>query len=429
MCPEQARRRNYQPIILIGAGGHCKACIDVIEQEGRFRIAGLVDVQEKLHEKVYDYEVMATYEDLPRLVDEFRFFLLTLGQMRSLENRIHLFDSLTEMGAQFPVIVSPLAYVSKHASIGKGTIVMHRALVNAGAHVGMNCIINCNAIVGHDAAVSDHCHIAMGAVVSWETKIQIGTFFESNSRPQQQIEIRGSHIIDGETKSVDHSSVLQSAQEIKLAVFGASGFSRETADILLCFAAGELIFIDLHPVKKVYFGFPIVSESEVPQLQKEGFLFAIGLGNNKDRKRIYEKFASLSFPNIIHPSATFGFRMSKAIANKKGNIITAGVRLANNIKMGNFGIFNLNSTVGHDCIIGDFVNIAPGANVSGNVSLAEGSYVGTSAAILQGKSDNNKMEIGRFATVGAGAVVTKNVPDRATVVGMPAKDIQSRVAL
>ena len=138
-------------IILIGGGGHCKSCIDVIEQEGKYRIAGIVDMAEKMHQKVLGYEVIATNDDLPHLVKEYENFLITLGQIKSPDKRIRIFQTLKESEAKLPIIISPFAYVSKHAEIGDGTIIIHNALINAGAKIGSNCIINTKALVEHDA--------------------------------------------------------------------------------------------------------------------------------------------------------------------------------------------------------------------------------------------------------------------------------------
>jgi len=168
-------------IILIGGGGHCKSCIDVIEQEGKYQTAGIVDLPEKLHEKIFGYEVIATDDELPLLAKEYSNFLITIGQIRSANQRILLFNRLRELGARFPVIFSPLCYVSKHASVAEGTIVMHHALVNAGAKVGANCIINTKALIEHDAVIEDHCHIATAAIVNGGVKIKSGTFFGSNA--------------------------------------------------------------------------------------------------------------------------------------------------------------------------------------------------------------------------------------------------------
>ena len=176
-------------LILVGGGGHCKSCIDVIEQEGIFQIAGIVDVSEKLNEKILSYEIIATDDDLPELVKEYDYFLITLGQIKSPEKRIKLFETLKDLGVKLPVIISPLAYVSKHAQIAEGTIVMHYALINAGAQIGKNCIINTRALIEHDARIGDHCHIATASVINGGAKIGQGTFFGSNAVIKEYIEI------------------------------------------------------------------------------------------------------------------------------------------------------------------------------------------------------------------------------------------------
>jgi sugar O-acyltransferase (sialic acid O-acetyltransferase NeuD family) len=170
-----------EQILLIGGGGHCKSCIDVIEQEGLFAIADIVDLPEKFGEKVFCYPVLGTDEELPDLVKSCPKVLITLGQIKSPVRRMKLFNDLQQMGALFPVIQSPLAYISPHAQVADGTIIMHHALINAGAQVGRNCIINTKALVEHDAIIEDHCHISTGAVVNGGVKIGSGSFFGSNA--------------------------------------------------------------------------------------------------------------------------------------------------------------------------------------------------------------------------------------------------------
>jgi len=91
-------------IILVGGGGHCKSCIDVIEQEGKYQIAGIVDLPEKLHEKILGYEIIATDEELLVMAKQYSSFLITIGQIRSATKRILLFNRLRELGARFPII-------------------------------------------------------------------------------------------------------------------------------------------------------------------------------------------------------------------------------------------------------------------------------------------------------------------------------------
>ena len=166
-------------IILIGAGGHAHACIDVIEQQGQYRIAGLVGMKEEMHTRHLGYEVIATDDDLAQLATDYQYAFIALGQIRTPDSRVRLYQQATSLGFQLPVIVAPTAYVSRHATLGAGTIVMHSAIVNAGARVGNNCIINTRALVEHDAIVGDQCHISTGAVVNGGVSIGVGSFVGS----------------------------------------------------------------------------------------------------------------------------------------------------------------------------------------------------------------------------------------------------------
>lgn len=182
-------------IILIGGGGHCKACIDVIEQEGKYKIAGIIDLPEMLHQKVFGYEIIASDKDLPTLVKEYRYFLITLGQVETANKRIGNFVKLYATSAVLPRIISPFAYVSEYSKIGKGTIIMHHALVNAGAEIGNNCIINSKAVIEHDAIIEDHCHISTGAIINGGARVGTGTFVGSLATIREYIEIGKNSVI------------------------------------------------------------------------------------------------------------------------------------------------------------------------------------------------------------------------------------------
>jgi len=175
-------------IVLVGGGGHCASVIDVIEQEGKFSIAGIVDRQ-NIGSKVLGYTIIASDSDLPRLAKEYRNFLITVGHIESNEARTRLFGELKKSGILFPTIISPIAYVSKYATIGEGTIVMHNAFVNANAKIGKNTIINTAAIVEHDATIGDHCHLSTAAVVNGGCTIGDHTFIGSNAMVKQYLAI------------------------------------------------------------------------------------------------------------------------------------------------------------------------------------------------------------------------------------------------
>ncbi len=176
-------------IILIGGGGHCKSVIDVIEQEGQFKIAGILDKSELLGTNVLGYPVIGNDSDLDDLAREYRYILVTVGQIKSPSLRIKLFDLATEAGFILPNIISPNAYVSQHASIGSGVVVMHDAVVNTNAKIGDNCIINTKSLVEHDSDIGDHCHISTCATINGGVKVGVGCFIGSGAITKESITV------------------------------------------------------------------------------------------------------------------------------------------------------------------------------------------------------------------------------------------------
>ncbi len=168
-------------LILIGAGGHCRSCIDVVELEGRYTIAGIIGRGEELGTAVLGHPVTHTDDDLPALVKEGHAFLVTIGQIGAPGRRKEIFEGLKALGAVFATVVSPRSYLSGHARVGVGSIVMHHAMVNAAAVIGANCIINSKSLVEHDAEVGDHCHVATTAVVNGGVRIGEGSFIGSGA--------------------------------------------------------------------------------------------------------------------------------------------------------------------------------------------------------------------------------------------------------
>jgi len=176
-------------IILIGGGGHCKSVIDVIEQEGRFKIVGIVDKAELLGSSVLGYSVIGNDSDLDSLVKTYQYALITVGQIRSPLLRIKLFKMAIKAGFKFPKVISPRAYVSKHAAIGDGTIVMHDALINANTTIGDNCIINSKALIEHDCTISKHCHISTNATINGGVTVESRCFVGSSVTTKELITI------------------------------------------------------------------------------------------------------------------------------------------------------------------------------------------------------------------------------------------------
>ncbi len=153
-------------LILVGGGGHCRSCIDVIESSDAFTIQGIIDVPSKAGQDVLKYPVIGSDDDLPRLVKTGAYFLVTVGHVQDLKPRARVIAALKELKAKLATVVSSHARVSRYAQLGEGTVVMHQAVINSAAVIGANCIVNTGAIVEHDTAVGDQVHISTGSVIN-----------------------------------------------------------------------------------------------------------------------------------------------------------------------------------------------------------------------------------------------------------------------
>ena len=184
-----------EKIILVGGGGHCLSCIDVIESEGKFTIEGIVDIKARIGEKVAGYPVIASDDDFAELVKKYKNFIITIGQIKNGQIRLNKFAELKKLGAKFPVIISSRAHVSRTASIDEGSIVMHDAVVNSLSKIGKNCIINSKSLIEHEATIGDNVHVATGAIVNGQCKIGSEVFLGSGSILTNNINIADKVII------------------------------------------------------------------------------------------------------------------------------------------------------------------------------------------------------------------------------------------
>ncbi len=191
-------------ILLVGAGGHAQSCMDVIEAEGRWRIRGLLGGAAEVGSERMGYPVLGTDSDMERMYQPGSAGLVCMGQIKSADLRMQLFSRLRSLGYRLPVVVAPTAWVSPHASVGAGSIIMHGAIVNAGATIGENCIINSRALVEHGAAVGHHCHISTGAILNGEVQVGEGSFIGSGSKIREGIRV-GQRCIVGLGASVFRS--------------------------------------------------------------------------------------------------------------------------------------------------------------------------------------------------------------------------------
>lgn len=139
----------------------------------------------------------------------------------------------------------------------------------------------------------------------------------------------------------------------------------------------------------------------------------IAIGNSKVREELVKEISKYNCKQatLIHPNVVMDKRSNTV---GKGCIICANSIITVNVNIGNYVIINLDSTVGHDTRLNDFVTLYPSVNVSGCCTIGKCVELGTGSQIIQGKS------IGDYSIIGAGSVVIKNIDSNRTAVGVPA---------
>ncbi|MGK0724371.1 acetyltransferase [Aerococcus urinaeequi] len=142
----------------------------------------------------------------------------------------------------------------------------------------------------------------------------------------------------------------------------------------------------------------------------------IAIANPFIRREVYNKLKDTKniFPTLIHPSVIY----SDSVTFGQGVIVSAGSIVTIDITIEDFVIIDRGCNIGHDTKISKFSTLLPSTTVSGNVHIEENLLIGTGSTIIQG------LTIGKKSIVGAGAVVTKNIPKNCTAVGVPAKPIK-----
>lgn len=194
---------------------------------------------------------------------------------------------------------------------------------------------------------------------------------------------------------------------IPMVLYGASGHAKVIVDILEANDIKIDYIVDDNPEITDFLGY------EVRRNTGKYEEAIISIGSSEIRKRVSESIKVERYLTVVHPTSVISPRASVA----EGSVVMQGTIIQSCAQIGRHCIINTGASVDHDCRISDFVHIAPQAVLSGNVEVGECSWIGVGAVVKQG------IRIGRNCMVGAGAVVVKNVPDGATVVGVPAREI------
>lgn len=208
-----------------------------------------------------------------------------------------------------------------------------------------------------------------------------------------------------------------------LIIIGAGGFAREVAWLTEAINKKKkkwnlLGFVDDNTelIGKSLNGYKVLGTLDYLKEVKDDVYLVIAIGSSSIRKDIANRISKKNYAILIHPE----INMSKFNDIGEGTIICKDTILTVNIKVGKHVIINLDCTIGHDCVIEDYVTIFPSANISGQTLIREGTEIGTSCFILQG------VKIGEQVKLGAGAVVIKDIEGNCVAVGNPAKKIKDK---
>lgn len=207
----------------------------------------------------------------------------------------------------------------------------------------------------------------------------------------------------------------------RILIIGAGGHGKVVAEILRARGTEPGGFVDADEALwgTQVLGLPVLGGMN--HLEKiarhHGLASAIvAIGDNRVRQEVAREVerAGLKLASAVHPSAT----ISPTVRLGRGVVVCMGAAICVQAQVGDLAIINTNATVDHECEIGPAAHICPNASLAGRVMVAQGAFVGIGSSVIQCRS------IGEWATVGAGAVVTRDIPAHSTAVGVPARVIR-----
>ena len=203
-------------------------------------------------------------------------------------------------------------------------------------------------------------------------------------------------------------------------VYSAGGYAREFRRLIrLQYPGEEVVLVDDGP------GEGHISYAEALAHPKRGeAAFVIGFANPALRRRMTERVLADGFPlfSVCAPNAVVS---DEAIVGESSVISDFSIVQSNDVRIGRSFHANVFCNVGHDCVLGDFVTLAPRVIVNGRIEIEDDVYIGTGATVLPGKP-GKPMRIGKGAVIGAHALVTADVPPGATMVGTPANPLKPK---
>jgi sugar O-acyltransferase (sialic acid O-acetyltransferase NeuD family) len=177
-------------LIILGSGGHAQSCIDVIEDNKKFTIVGLLGEKKELKKKIFGYEIIGSSSDLEYYKKQgIKYIIIGLGLIGNNKKRIAIIKNLLKLKFKIPQIISPNAYISKHAKLGNSVQIFNKVFINAGASIGDYCIINSGSIIEHGVQIDNNSHISTNVIINGNVTIKKNVFIGSSSVIRENLTI------------------------------------------------------------------------------------------------------------------------------------------------------------------------------------------------------------------------------------------------
>jgi sugar O-acyltransferase (sialic acid O-acetyltransferase NeuD family) len=194
-----------EKIVIIGASGHAKVVIDIVEQAGRFEIVGLVDRDSPIGSQVCGYPVLSREQQLPALARDFdlRGLLIAIG-----DNFVRS-QVADRVGGACPGLslvsaVHPRATLARDVTIGDGTVIMAGAVVNPGCRIGLGCILNTNSSLDHDCRMDDFSSLAPRVAIGGNCRVGSHSAIGIGATMIHGVSV-GEHVVVGAGSTVLHN--------------------------------------------------------------------------------------------------------------------------------------------------------------------------------------------------------------------------------
>lgn len=199
-------------LVIIGGGGHGISVFEAVRSLGQFNVIGFIDNHAKAALSRFGVKYLGTDCDLHKIIRSQTSAAIGLGQIESPEPRIAIGEMLVKRKILLPPIIAASATVSQLSAIGRGSVVLHKALVNADSRIGAFNIINSSAVIEHGVCTEDYVHVAPGAIILGDVNIGTGSFIGAGAIVREGVKVGNRCLIGAGTfihKDVSDDQVIR----------------------------------------------------------------------------------------------------------------------------------------------------------------------------------------------------------------------------